>query len=142
MFSENERYIDDYEVVEKIGEGGQSVVYKAWHPMMKRYVALKVLRTLAPLATDDEKRRFRIEIEVSAMLTHANILRAYDAREYRGVPYLVMELRNGRTLSEIVREFGNLSPNDAVQYTRQAAFGLAFAHERGVIHRDVKPANL
>jgi serine/threonine protein kinase len=133
--------LGEYELLEPLGAGGQSTVYKARHRLMNRLVALKILHD-DHLQVEERTRLFRIEIEVSGMLIHPNILRAYDAREYEGIPYLVMELRTGTDLAQVIKDRGTLSAPDAIRCIRQSALGLAFAHERGVVHRDVKPSNL
>jgi serine/threonine protein kinase len=132
--------VDEYEIVDQLGAGGQSVVFRARHRVMNRLVALKFLR---PEFSGDPtaNRFFRVEIEVSAMLTHARILRAYDAKEFEGVPYLVMELREGQDLAAVRRQ-RTLSLDEILASLRDAAAGLSFAHARGIVHRDIKPANL
>ena len=134
-------HIDQYALIEELGRGGESTVYRARHSLMNREVALKVLNDSH--AQDEQMRRmFRIEIKVSAMLSHPQILRAYDAREFEGVPYLVMELCQGKDLNQVLVSSRQLSTVDTVSYIRQAALGLGFAHDHEVVHRDVKPSNL
>lgn len=131
----------DYRVLDRIGQGGMGVVYKAEHRLMRRVVALKVL--LAQRLTEPEAvQRFYHEVEVAARLTHPNVVAAYDAREEHGTHYLVMEYVQGRSLSQIVRQQGMLPVEQAVDCILQAARGLAYAHRRGVVHRDIKPGNL
>jgi len=134
------KQVDDYELIEKIGEGGQSVVFRARHRHMDRHVALKFLR---PENSHDMKvrRAFRVETRISALLTHPRIMRAYDAGQINGLPYLVMELREGTDLA-VRRKNHSVTAGDSIRLIRQAAEGLAFAHTQGVVHRDVKPANL
>ncbi len=131
----------NYEILDKIGQGGMGMVYQARHRRMKRIVALK---TLPPAVTQDEAvvARFHREVEAAARLNHANIVTAFDADEAKGVHFLVMEYVDGMDLSRLVKTHGPLSPADAVNYILQAANGLQYAHTQRVIHRDIKPANL
>lgn len=133
--------IGDYIVIDRIGSGGMGSVYKARHRIMKRIVALKLL----PRAATDNPRlvqRFYREVEAAAALTHPNIVTAYDAGEFKGIHYLVSEFVDGLDLSQLIKKHGPLPLASAVDYVVQAGRGLTFAHEHGVIHRDVKPGNL
>ena len=131
----------NYIVESELGRGGMGVVLKARHKRMKRDVAIKVLPST--LTTDASAiARFQREVEAAAQLTHPNIVSAFDADEINGEHFLVMELVGGRDLSSIVRQNGPLTAGQALNYAIQAATGLEFAHGQGVIHRDVKPANL
>lgn len=133
--------IGDYVILEKIGEGGMGVVFKARHRLMKRVVAIKKLS--AKVGEDDSVlRRFEREVEISASLNHRNIVSALDAREIQGGCYLVMEYVEGRSLSQLVDERGALPVETAIEYTIQAATGCAHAHADGIIHRDIKPSNV
>ena len=117
------------------------VVYKARHRRMDRIVAVKVLpRSL--METRGLVERFYREVKAAAKLMHPNIVAALDAGEADGLHYLVLEYVDGQDLNEIVRKYGPLPPEQAVDYILQAARGLRFAHKQGVIHRDIKPANL
>jgi len=130
---------DDYVLLDRLGAGGMGTVYRAWHRRLGRVVALK---TTAGRPTPDRRARFEREARAAARLDHPNVVAALDASEANGRLYLVMEWLDGRDLARVVREDGPLSPDLAIGYIRQAALGLGHAHERGVIHRDVKPANL
>jgi serine/threonine-protein kinase len=133
--------IGNYEVLGRLGAGGMGTVFKARHARMKRVVALKVLS--ASLIEDESfVKRFQREVETIARLSHPNIVLAYDADEAEAGPFLVMEFVQGRDLDSLVDEQGPLSIAAVVDYTLQAARGLAYAHAKGIIHRDVKPANL
>ena len=133
--------IGDYVILEKLGEGGMGVVFKARHRLMKRIVAIKKLSARA--GNDDSVlRRFEREVEISASLNHRNIVAALDAREIQGCCYLVMEYVEGRSLSQLVSERGTLPIDTAIDYTIQAATACAHAHALGVIHRDIKPSNM
>jgi serine/threonine protein kinase len=121
-----------YELEREIGRGGMAVVYAARDTEMGRRVALKVLA--AHLAGDEAFRtRFLREARIAGSLSHPNLVRVYDIAEHEGVPCIVMELLEGGTLEE-----GRLSAEEATQ----VADGLAYAHARGVVHRDLKPGNL
>ncbi|WP_417387443.1 serine/threonine protein kinase [Gimesia sp.] len=138
---EPELLIDKYLILDLIDVGGMGMVFKAIHRTMNRLVALKMI-SQQMLASEDQVRRFKREVRVAATLEHINIVRAYDADEARGVNFLVMEYVRGDNLSRIVRSSGPLSLSQAVDCIRQAAAGLQHAHERGIVHRDIKPGNL
>ena len=133
--------LGNYAILDKLGEGGMGVVYKAQHRRMKRIVALKVL---SPTITKTPAvlRRFEREVEAAARLSHPNIVQAFDSDEHGDVHFLVMEYVDGKDLQAVLRESGPQPPGTAVQWMLQAARGLAYAHESGLIHRDIKPANL
>ena len=131
----------NYIVTDKLGHGGMGVVYKAIHQRMRQVVALKVMSRTAlesPVAVE----RFRREVEAAARLDHPNIVAAYNADEYRGAYFLVVEFVDGNDLGRVVKEHGPLPVGEAVKYILQAARGLAHAHAAGVVHRDIKPSNL
>ena len=133
--------LGNYLLLDRVGSGGMGQVHKAIHERMNRIVALKVL---PPLLAMDEGlvKRFRREVQVAAQLHHPNIVTAYDADEADGLHFLVMELVDGRDLEAIVEEHGPLGIDEALACVEQAAEALEYAHGRGVLHRDVKPANL
>ena len=133
--------LNQYVLLDRIGAGGMGQVFKAEHRKMKRLVAIKLLPSAM---TEDEAaiKRFQREVEAAAKLSHPNIVHANDADECRGIHYLVMEYVEGQDLSAILRSRGPLPLQDAVNYILQAARGLAFAHSKGVVHRDIKPGNL
>ncbi len=136
-------YIDKYVVVDYIGRGGNSIVYKARHTLLpNRFVALKTLDMRNFLHCDDALARFRDEIDIVSRLDHPNIVRAFDVIEKRSQLYLVLEYVDGCDLGKLVAQLGPLAIEEAVGYIVQAARGLAYAHRRGIVHRDVKPANL
>lgn len=133
--------LDDYLILDRVGSGGMGTVYRAIHRRMKRIVALKVCRS--GHANDAQRNHwFQREVEAAAQLTHPNVVTAYDAGEARGVAYLVSEFVEGNDLHHWVAEHGPMPLPVAVQAIRDAAAGLGYAHERGIIHRDVKPSNL
>lgn len=123
-----------YVLVSSIGKGSMGAVYKAWDRGLRRWVAMKVL-----LATSDQRlvHRFRREAETAAAIQHPNIVPIYDVGENGGRPFLVMKFVEGSTLSGM-----SLSFEQACAITLQAAKGVAYAHERGVVHRDLKPMNV
>lgn len=135
--------VGKYRLLGHLGTGGMSTVYLAEHLLMHRRVAIKVL----PKSRGADKEssyldRFHREAQAIASLDHVNIVRAYDIDNEGDTHYLVMEYINGRDLNLIVRDSGPLDYITAARYTRQAARGLHYAHSVGLIHRDVKPANL
>jgi serine/threonine protein kinase len=130
-----------YRVLEVLGRGGMGVVYKAIHRLMDRVVALKVLnRDLT--ARPGFAERFRREVKAAARLAHPNIVTAHDADESGGVHFLVMEHVAGETLAAEVARRGPVPVREACDWIRQAALGLQHAHERGMVHCDIKPHNL
>ena len=133
--------LGQYRVVEKIGEGGMGAVYRALHGRLKKEVALKILPP-GHSADPHSVSRFEREMEAIGRLNHDNIVRATDAGEADGVHYLVMELIDGIDLARLVRLTGPLPVAAACELVRQAAVGLQYAHENGLVHRDVKPSNL
>ena len=133
--------IGEYEVLERLGAGGMGEVFKARHLRMDRIVAMKMLPQKllnSPAAVE----RFHREVKASAKLVHPNIVAAYDAGVHEGSHYLVMEYVEGRDLSYLVENHGPMPVEQALGYILQAAQGLSHAHKKGVIHRDVKPANM
>jgi serine/threonine protein kinase len=133
--------IGNYDVLDHLGAGGMGTVFKARHRRMKRIVAIKVLSR--GLAKDESfVQRFQREVETIARFTHPNIVMAYDADEAEAGHFLVMEFVDGQDLASMVQKQGPLSVPAAVNCLLQAARGLEYAHSQGLIHRDVKPANL
>ncbi len=130
-----------YEIIERIGEGGMAIVYKALCHRLDRYVAVKIMRD--DLAADEEvRRRFCAESHAVAMLSHPNIVAVYDVSHNDTVEYIVMELVNGITLKQYMEKKGALNQEEVVHFSKQIANALAHAHERGIIHRDIKPQNI
>jgi serine/threonine protein kinase len=132
--------LGEYVLLDILGKGGMGIVFRARHRLMDRIVALKTLPA-AKIKADSIQRFYR-EVKAAARLSHRNIVTAFDAGEQGGTHYLVMEYVQGRDLSAIVKEKGPLSLREAIDYTQQTARGLDFAHNHGVVHRDVKPSNL
>ncbi len=132
---------DRYEILEKIGEGGMAVVYKAFCHRLSRFVAVKIMRE--EMAADEEfKRRFCAESHAIAMLSHPNIVAVYDVSHSYDVEYIVMELVDGITLKQYMDKRGAISWKEALHFTKQITRALAHAHSRGIIHRDIKPQNI
>jgi len=133
--------IGPYVILDTLGKGGMGHVYKAEHRKMRRIVALKVI-SRSWLNRPSAIRRFDREVQVLARLEHPNVITAHDAGEVAGMHYLVMQFVEGRNARQIVTELGPQPAAQAIGWILQAARGLAFAHEKGVVHRDVKPANI
>ncbi len=130
----------DYEILEEIGRGGMGVVYKARQPKLNRLVALKMVRS-ADLGNESLLKRFRAEAEVIASLHHPGIVQVYDFGQHEGGPYLALELVGGGTLADRL-DGTPWNPRCAASMVEQLAQAVFFAHERGVVHRDLKPNNL
>jgi Leucine-rich repeat (LRR) protein/tRNA A-37 threonylcarbamoyl transferase component Bud32 len=130
-----------YVLLEQIGEGGMGQVFKARHAKLGRIVALKLIRA-ERLSNPQTVGRFRREIRAAAQLSHPNIVHAYDADEAGGVHFFAMEYVEGTDLAKLLKQHGPLPVAGACEYIRQAALGLQHAHEKGLVHRDLKPHNL
>lgn len=131
-----------YEMIKKIGNGGMATVYKATDLVLKRYVAVKILRD--EFTTDEEFiKRFETEAQSAARLTHPNIVSIFDVGVDNGIYYIVMELIQGKTLKEIItEERGPLPWKWSVNVAIQIASALEMAHKNNIIHRDIKPHNI
>ncbi len=130
-----------YELIEKIGEGGMAVVYKGKDRLLNRYVAIKILR---PEYTKDEQfiESFKRESQASARLSHPNIVGVYDVGKEGNIHFIVMELIDGKVLSEVIKEKGRIEYKEAISIIRQVASALSLAHKNQIIHRDIKPHNI
>lgn len=130
-----------YEIFEKIGEGGMAVVYKARDKLLNRFVAIKILR---PEYVKDTAfvESFRRESQAAAGLSHPNIVNVYDVGKEGNIHYIVMELVEGSTLSQIIKDKGHLDYKQTIEYGKQIASALTLAHKNHIIHRDVKPQNI
>ncbi len=131
-----------YEILECVGTGGMAVVYKARCHRLNRLVALKILKP--ELASDaDFRRRFQVESQAVAMLSHANIVSVYDVSHSDGLDYIVMELIDGMTLKQYMQKRGTpLNWREALHFITQIVRALGHAHSRGIVHRDIKPHNI
>lgn len=132
---------DRYEVLEKIGTGGMSVVYKAKDHKLNRFVAVKILKQEF---SDNANfvSKFRVEAQAAAGLMHPNIVNVYDVGDEHGMYYIVMELVDGITLKKYIEKKSRLSTKEAVSIAIQVAMGLEAAHRNHIIHRDIKPQNI
>jgi eukaryotic-like serine/threonine-protein kinase len=133
--------IGSYRVLDRLGQGGLSQVFKARHTVHSWIVALKVLRAEA-LANDEGRQQFLYEMEAMARLDHPNIVQFCDVDQTGETFYYAMEFVEGTDLGKCVRLSGQLPVADACDYVRQTALGLQHAHEHNLVHRDIKPVNL
>ncbi|MDE6313271.1 MAG: Stk1 family PASTA domain-containing Ser/Thr kinase [Lachnospiraceae bacterium] len=130
-----------YEIIEQIGTGGMSYVYKAKDHKLNRYVAVKVLKS----EFSENKgfvSKFRVEAQAAAGLAHPNIVNVYDVGEDNGLHYIVMELVEGITLKEYIEKKARLSVKEAISIAIQVSMGIEAAHNNHIIHRDIKPQNI
>ncbi|HJB90622.1 MAG TPA: Stk1 family PASTA domain-containing Ser/Thr kinase [Candidatus Eisenbergiella merdigallinarum] len=132
---------DRYEILERIGTGGMSDVYKAKDHKLNRHVAVKVLKQEFSENTNFVSK-FRVEAQAAASLMHPNIVNVYDVGEDNGVYYIVMELVEGITLKKYIEKKARLSVREAVSIAIQACMGIEAAHNNHIIHRDIKPQNI
>jgi len=132
--------VGPYRIIEQLGQGGMATVFKAYHPALDRYVAIKVLH---PAFKEEPNflSRFQREARVVARLEHPNIVPIYDFAEHKGQPYLVMKFIEGQTLKARLNE-KPLTKEEAVEIVDAVGGALAYAHKQGVLHRDVKPSNV
>ncbi|WP_113674746.1 Stk1 family PASTA domain-containing Ser/Thr kinase [Vallitalea guaymasensis] len=130
-----------YEIIEKVGSGGMSIVYKAKCNKLERFVAIKVLRD--EFCLDEEfVRRFKVEAQSAASLSHHNIVNIYDVGNDKNIYYIVMELLEGITLKEYIKNNAPLSDAETIKIAASIASALEHAHENHIIHRDIKPQNI
>jgi eukaryotic-like serine/threonine-protein kinase len=141
MIEEQHIFNNRYRLDNKLGEGGMATVFCGTDTLLRRRVAVKVLRE--QYASDEEfVRRFYQEAESAARLSHPNIVNTYDVGREGDTYYIVMELVDGPSLGEIIRADGKLPEQVAIDYAAQICNGLAYAHRQGLLHRDIKPANI
>jgi serine/threonine protein kinase len=133
--------ISEYKVIKKLGEGGMGTVYKCLDPLLKRHVALKLLKREFS-QKESFRIRFEIEAQAVAQLRHPNIIQVFRAGEdpVRHNLFFAMDFIEGRPLDEVLR--GNLAPEKALRYIQQVAEGLAYSHKKQILHRDIKPENI
>src|SRR5512140_2422770 len=129
-----------YRIIEQLGQGGMATVYKAYHALLDRYVALKVLH---PAFGEDAafEARFQREARVVAKLEHPNIVPIYDYAEHENGPYLVMKFIEGDTLKARIQR-GPLTPGEVTNVMESVGAALSYAHRQGILHRDIKPSNV
>jgi len=130
-----------YEIDSVLGEGGMAKVFRGTDKVLGRTVAVKVL---APHFAKDQQfvARFRREAQAAAALNHPNVVSVYDTGSEDGIHWIVMEYVDGRTLKDVIREEGRLLPERAVEIAQSVCMALASAHEKGLVHRDIKPGNI
>lgn len=132
---------DRYEIIQKIGAGGMSIVYKAKCKKLQRFVAIKVLRE--EFVKDDAfVKKFKSEAFSAGSLSHPNIVSIYDVGQEEDLHYIVMEYVEGQTLKEYIEQNGPLAPSVALEYSIQIVSALRHAHKKQIIHRDIKPQNI
>jgi len=132
--------VGPYQIQEQLGQGGMATVYKAYHPALERYVAIKVM-DIALSKDQDFIERFRREARVIAKLDNTHIVPVYDFDEHDGQPYIVLKFIDGQTLGERMKA-SSLSKSDILKIVSAVGNGLQYAHHRGVLHRDIKPSNV
>jgi len=135
------KQIGRYELIERVGKGGMGVVYRGRDTTMGRTVAVKMLVSDIDVSDETRERFFR-EARSAGQLTHRNIITIYDFGEEQGRAYIVMELLTGESLTGLLGRNVKLSLEQQIDMMARVSEGLAFAHSKGIIHRDVKPANL
>jgi serine/threonine-protein kinase len=134
------RRFGDYDLLEKLGQGGMGVVYKARHRSLRRVVALKMILH-GDHATEADQARFEVERQATAHLDHPHIVPVYEAGQCDGHPYFTMRYVAGETLASLLNR-GPLRPRDAARYLSIVARAIDHAHRKGVLHRDLKPSNI
>src|SRR5712692_9863053 len=134
------KVLAQYQITEKLGEGGMGVVWKARDLRLDRFVALKTLPA-EKLADPERKRRFVQEAKAASALNHPNIVHIYDIAEADGVQFIALEYVPGKTLDQFIGRKG-LRLSEALKYAVQITDALARAHAAGIVHRDLKPSNL
>jgi serine/threonine-protein kinase len=140
-FTPGQMIAERYRVVAMAGRGGMGEVYRAEDLKLGQLVAIKFLPEI--LSQDAAAlARFHSEVRIARQVSHPNVCRVFDIGDADGTPFLSMEYVDGEDLASVVRRIGRLSPDKATEVARQICAGLAAAHERGVIHRDLEPANV
>lgn len=140
MATSNTEHIGQYEIIEQTGAGGMATVYKAYHARLDRFVAIKVMHQ-SFMQDASFLSRFEREARIVARLEHPNIVPVYDYDEYNGAPYLVMKFVEGKTLKDVMSA-EPLSLEEIMLVMPKIADALTYAHQMGILHRDVKPSNI
>ncbi len=136
-------HLGRYEIVGELGQGAMGVVYKATDPLIDRIVAIKTITlSLAQEERDEYEARFYQEAKAAGRLSHPNIVTIFDVGRSGDIAYIAMEFLQGRELRDILNDDQLLPVDQAIDIVAQVAFGLAYAHEHGIIHRDIKPSNI
>lgn len=134
----NKKLGNRYTLLEKVGDGGMALVYKARCELLNRYVAVKILRP-EYMSDEDFVKKFKSESQAVASLSHPNIVNVYDVGNEDGLSYIVMEYVEGIDLKDYIKKHGSLSYQEGLKIVKQIAGALEHAHKNGVVHRDVKP---
>jgi serine/threonine protein kinase len=137
--------IGRYQITGTLGFGAMGAVYRAFDPLIKRTLAIKTIRLDIPRQSPQHQAfidRFYQEARISGTLSHPSIVTLFDIGEENGVPFLAMELVDGRTIAAILEEGTRFKPEKVIGLVSQVAAALDYAHSRGVVHRDIKPSNL
>jgi len=137
----NKRIDGRYEIQELIGVGGMACVYRAYDNIDDRIVAVKILKE-EYLTNEEFRQRFKNESKVIAILSHPNIVKVYDVSYGDRLQYIVMEYVEGITLKEYIRQQGRLQPREVIHFSAQILRALQHAHDKGIVHRDIKPQNI
>ncbi len=136
-------HLGRYEIIGELGKGAMGTVYKAKDPIIDRILAIKTISlNLATDEKDEYEARFYQEAKAAGRLSHPNIVTVYDVGKSGDVAYIAMEFLQGRELHDILNEGALLPVSQVLDIVRQVALGLAYAHEHGIVHRDVKPSNI
>lgn len=136
-------HLGRYEIIGELGQGAMGIVYKARDPLIERMVAIKTINLgLAQEEKNEYEARFYQEAKAAGRLSHPNIVTIYDVGKSGDIAYIAMEFLEGRELRDILDDGRNLPVDQVLDLVAQVARGLAYAHEKGVVHRDVKPANI
>src|SRR5690349_11834073 len=133
--------IGKYHIIERVGRGGMGMIYKAHDPMLDRLVALKVISSEVDV-TEELRARFFREAQACARLSHPNIVTVYDMGEDAGRLFIVMEFLEGEELRRLVAQRKALALEDRLSIMVQVCDGLHYAHQKGIVHRDIKPGNI
>ena len=137
-------HLGRYEIVGELGRGAMGIVYKAYDPLIERFVAIKTIKLQALSETEraEYEARFYQEAKAAGRLSHPNIVTIYDLGESGDVAYIAMELMEGRELQEMIYSKRRLLVTDVLNIAIQVSAGLSYAHQHGIVHGDIKPSNI